>query len=556
MQRKNFLFLSLVLLVIFFPQTVYANFREKIGSHYLFILIFIAIATLGPLLWSIKKPVNHYIVKIMNKSFFGLIFTLFLLPLLLSIISISIPDTPIPETFAGWVARLAFFVVIVGLCPLVIHVLRHNSLMAHDPISQQKITRLAVAIVSGFVVISFVWFTGFFTPAMLAMRHNQNLARILFTHNVGINKGDGRGWTPLGLAIDQGDMDLIHLLIEKGADVNGKINAAEGSVWTPLGMALKKGDMDLVHLLIQKGADVNREMTTSMARDMKYTEDSAWTPLGMAIDKGDMDLIHLLIEKGADVNRGFKSYNGKWTPLGYAIYKDNLALTKFLIGRGADINSESTLFEKTRFGEIKGSTSLTPLMLASTLDRKEVVMLLLDNGANVNAISKFSYTALTHACWGRATVETIQILLDRGADINPSTRDGKTPLRWAVSGRSAEVVKFLINRGADINSKSEYDETLLMEAVKIGAVEIAGLLIDKGIDMNAKDIHGRTALMYAAAWGDEKTVRLLLERGADIRARNDKGETVIDFAIRYHQGVKTVPILRQYIDQNDIILTH
>ncbi len=87
-------------------------------------------------------------------------------------------------------------------------------------------------------------------------------------------------------AVHEGTVEIVKMLIERGADINGK-NA--GGV-TPLMLATMRGDKELVSLLIDKGADVNAKSSSN------------WTALFIAASHGYTEIAKMLLDKGIDVN--------------------------------------------------------------------------------------------------------------------------------------------------------------------------------------------------------------------------------------------------------------
>ncbi len=74
----------------------------------------------------------------------------------------------------------------------------------------------------------------------------------------------------------------------------------------------------------------------------------------------------------------------------------------------------------------------TPLMEAASGGYSDIVKLLIDHGANVNAKSSVGNTALTYACCG-GYEEVVRILLEAGADVEHQNENGHTPLMEAAS---------------------------------------------------------------------------------------------------------------------------
>jgi len=127
----------------------------------------------------------------------------------------------------------------------------------------------------------------------------------------------------------------------------------------------------------------------------------------------------------------------------------------------------------------------TVLMMAVTILSPELVMLLVEMGANVNSRNKKGVTALMFAALipdiddkaVDATIETAGYLLDHGADPNAVSHDGRTALIRAVQF---------------------YGEKRMVQ-----------LLLDHKADFRVKDKSGKSALDYARKRGDPKIIRLL-----------------------------------------------
>ena len=89
----------------------------------------------------------------------------------------------------------------------------------------------------------------------------------------------------------------------------------------------------------------------------------------------------------------------------------------------------------------------TPLIIAGYRNQLEAVKVLLDLGANVNAVSEDG-TVLTAACY-KSNTALVKILLERHADVNVKNNAGTTPLMFAIMAENEEIVKLLIENKAD-----------------------------------------------------------------------------------------------------------
>ena len=151
------------------------------------------------------------------------------------------------------------------------------------------------------------------------------------------NQGD----TPLHRAAEviPGD-DLAELLIAQGADVNAKNN--EGK--TPLQLALKRENMDVVVLLIAKGAQFTDKEVTSKDKQ-------GYTLLHYAARGDSKRAIELLIAKGIQVNAN-NNESGS-TPLHWAAAHGSKNVAQMLIAKGADVNAEDNSSKTPLYYAIK-----------------------------------------------------------------------------------------------------------------------------------------------------------------------------------------------------------
>jgi ankyrin repeat protein len=93
--------------------------------------------------------------------------------------------------------------------------------------------------------------------------------------------------TQLQLAVREGNMDILRLLVEHGAD----ITTVDIDGFTPLHWAVREENVDLARLLVGHGADTTAEDIDGL------------TPLQLAAEKESLDLVRLLAEHDAQYKR-------------------------------------------------------------------------------------------------------------------------------------------------------------------------------------------------------------------------------------------------------------
>lgn len=195
-----------------------------------------------------------------------------------------------------------------------------------------------------------------------------------------------------------------------------------------------------------------------------------------------------------------RGYMKRLTPLNQALFEGAVRgvahNVEVFLKRGADPNL------RLLFG--------MPLVgLCAGLRRTDIVGLLLDAGADVNAAAPASgFDALLSASLNGDSALT-RLLLERGANLETTTRSGATPLILAARSGHADVVRLLLAGGANIDAATEQGVTALIYAAMGCHAETVKTLLDAGADVTAKSRSGRTALGWARHKGCQDTVILL-----------------------------------------------
>ena len=293
-----------------------------------------------------------------------------------------------------------------------------------------------------------------------------------------VRSTDVAGNTPLHLAARAGSLQMIELLLLKGADIdaqNGQSNSplleaiiAEKTLaakllitkgadfrrpeqgLSPLFQSARRNETEVVELLLAKGADIEdgRVLNFVVADPERY------------------DMAKLLIDKGADVNR--KDANGD-SPLQLAtIFGKSLRIIDLLLDNGAVVDSSrSEIIRILSTAAACGSERLVRLALEEMGDRD------FENQAESNGLMR-------HALIG-GSIEVVRLLQERDIplSIGPDVR-GRTPVHVVAEDNKPEMLEFLVQHGADINQRTRSGKSAYNLAEEHGHTELLDLIVRLG----------------------------------------------------------------------------
>jgi ankyrin repeat protein len=285
------------------------------------------------------------------------------------------------------------------------------------------------------------------TPLMWAAAEGHTaIAHALIASGADIRATLRSGFTPLFFAVREGHIDVARALLKAGIDVNETLHGPEGpqkdvnnASYKPVGkgtspllMAVLNGHFELAIALVDAGADPNDRRTGFTA-----LHTLTWVRKPDASDTGDpspigsgrltsLQFVRALKERGADVNARLEK--GAPRPPNTASRVGTAGATPFLLAADrADAALMRVLIELGADPFLPNLDNTTPLMAAAGLG---------------------TTAPLEEAGTEPEALEAVRLLLDRGADIDAVNNDGDTAMHGAAFGNFPAVAQLLADRGA------------------------------------------------------------------------------------------------------------
>lgn len=230
----------------------------------------------------------------------------------------------------------------------------------------------------------------------------------------------------------------------------------------------------------------------------------------------------------SDVN--IKNRTGA-TPLHVAAFNGRTDAVRALLAAGADINATA----EHRF---------TPIMGAVCENHLDIVSLLIEMGAEVDAFRGEHQRGLIHDLLKQKRFAMIELLLSQGMtpDVTDTT-DGYTLLDGAVLMGDSQALELMLKYKANLTFRNAYGKSALHYAAMNNRIAFIKPLLEGGADINTKDDAGFAPLHVACYAKHLDMIRCLVKNGADVNVRTNEDFTPLARAMQ--QGNKEVARLLQ-----------
>ena len=391
------------------------------------------------------------------------------------------------------------------------------------------------------------------TPLTASCRKgHMNIVMKLLDVHPELSLANKEGKSPLQVSIEAHQPSIAKILVRKGASPN----EFSGTRKSPLWLAYDCGQYDIVRFLLDNNVDYTRYLT-----DMTFGKICLTGHLRIC-----QDFLKLHNTGGID---------GK-EPLVSAVQADSPSVLQLILSSDKVKKSQQDLELAMRCACIAGLSDIvqilvsyekslvntctfrdTPLFLATQNNHKDIVAFLLQHDADpnigicsVSAATERGYvnilrlilqydidqSRLNKACLSackNGNSKAVELLLNKLADVSFSNEEKMTFLLAATWKCSTEIVKLLLSNEANPNIADSNNHTPLYVACFMDHAEIASLLLDAGADTNVG--MSNSPLWTACIKGNIDIVCLLLKNRADPNQTDNKGQHLVQVAHNHEQ---------------------
>ena len=286
--------------------------------------------------------------------------------------------------------------------------------------------------------------------------------------------------------IKRKDYNYVSMLLERGADAKKPNYISE---------AVQVKSMDIVKLLLEKGADPNNGITRAV-RVQSLELVQLLLPLcdksrnqGLLIEassRNSKEILMLILSNGAIAQDG----------LFEAVKHKKTANVSVLIEYGAKINDEKFMYEAVKNVDLpmvqllfqNGANINTGYELAVKKNAASIVDYMLENGADGYSNKEYLLIAVRNNF-----TATFLVMVKHNVPLNVTDDYGNTILHISCKKAYYQLTKMIIQtKQVDINAYNNSGETCLMHVVTSSAKDLnfCMLLVENGADVNAKNKHG------------------------------------------------------------------
>ncbi|XP_071100543.1 ankyrin repeat domain-containing protein 50-like [Haliotis cracherodii] len=240
------------------------------------------------------------------------------------------------------------------------------------------------------------------------------------------------------------------------------------------------------------------------------------TPVMTAAIKGSGEVVELLVSYGADVSLVDKNSDNI---LHLACWRGKMEVVNYVLSQCL-VNIDA-----------RGSMKLTAVMKAAKNGHREVMKLLVSEGADVSLVDNSGNNILHIVCL-QSDLEAVKYVLSQDmVGINDRGEYERTPVMRAAEKGYKEVVELLVHKGADVTLVDKDGNNILHLACQKNNVELVKYVLSQDmVGINDRGVYERTPVMRAARNGYKEVVELLVHKGADVTLVDKDGNNILHLA--------------------------
>ncbi|XP_059486305.1 ankyrin-3-like [Neocloeon triangulifer] len=332
-----------------------------------------------------------------------------------------------------------------------------------------------------------------------------------------------------------GNVSTARFIIDLGRlDVNGTFKNG----LTPLHVAASKSHIDMIKMLLEKGADIRKK------------NDHGLLPFHSAARSGDMTTVKYFVDNGFLDEKTFRNE----TALLLSCYNKHSTVTQYLFEKGSDPNVVDSvgrnLFLVACFANIKDTiiflikNGFDPSVenkygegavhIAAKKNNVGLMKYLVEEQKlSVNQLMKNRSTLLHSAAEFGGPSACSWLLLHPDVDVRAENRNGNDALQCACAGNMLENVRVLWDSGKfRVNKKNKFGHTVLHLAAEKGSLDLVQFLVETaGADVTRADFDKWTPVHVAAKFADlEVNEYLVSKQDSALYQKNCNNHLPLDVA--------------------------
>jgi ankyrin repeat protein len=378
-------------------------------------------------------------------------------------------------------------------------------------------------------------------------QHQLHDAIRLIEEGADIHQRDSNGFTPLMYAARIGDTGLIRLLVEKG----GEIDIASHSGRTPLIEAVINNHKENVDLLIASGANLKpfiyqaKIKQTSQGITEQYGKNRrTQIPMGASANFGargghepkviERELMTVNPLRAA-LGSGHEEMAQYMLQTYYHSEQDNRlitwALRDAILQKNISKETIVLLLEKQTDVNHRGMNNTTPLMLAVSQGKTDIIALLLAKGAEIDTVNSIGRTPLLFAI-NKGDREAVALLLEHGASTASLPYEQKRSMTIPVSrarksrGKGGVGKSVTTGYAAQPSVTAKLTPDPFVYAIKQQSEAIAMLILEKINKLSSEKVDSIFPLVLRKAWYD--LADMLIKQGADVNMDHVAGVSLLN----------------------------